>query len=133
MNEDDVRLVKQIVREELHEFLDMELYDALFTMLDAFEAGISAFKQAVGAKKGVCAVKEETFTCLTFEAAKGNRIGEFEVAAKEKNREEPWLHAYNILKQANASINNRYHGEGYQYSYWLFGEKIYRQKLKPKP
>lgn len=133
MDEKDVLFVRRIVKETVHEVLEIEFYDALFEMLGAFEVGIQSFKQQLGAKKGVAAVKEETFTCLNFEVAKGDRIGEFEVASREKNSEAQWLHAYNILRQNNATINNRFQGEGYQNSYWLYGEgKIYRQKLKPK-
>lgn len=134
MNEEDVKFVKQIVKETVYEILETEFYDAFFSLLDAFEAGITGFRQQLGSRKGVAAaVKEETFTCLKFEQQKGNRLGEFEVAVKDKNPEAQWLHAFNILKQANATINNRYHGEGYLHSYWLYGEgKIYRQKLKPK-
>ena len=133
MNEDDVRLIRQIVKEQLYEILETEFYDPLFSMLDAFESGITSFRHALGQKKGVEAVKEETFTCLKFEPQQGAKIGQFEVAYKANNIEDNWTQAYNILRQNNATINNRYHGEGYQFSYWLYGEgKIYRQKLKPK-
>jgi hypothetical protein len=130
LSEDDVRLVKQIV----YEILEAEVYDGLFSLLEAFENGIASFKRQVASKKGVSAepsaVKEETFTCLKFEAMKGVRIGDFEVAYKEQNLPEHWNGAFNVLKQSNATISNRYHGEGYQYSYWLYGEgRIYRQRL----
>lgn len=133
MNEVEVKLIRQIVKETIYEILETELWGPLFSLVDGIEAGIAAFKHQFGANKGVVAVKEETFTCLNFESVKSNRLGEFEVARKEKNPDAQWLHAFNILKQANASINKRYHGEGYQHSYWLYDEgKIYRQRLKPK-
>jgi len=108
--------------------------------LDAVEGGIAAFRQQFASKKGVSAeqpktvaVREETFACLKFEPQKGERIGEYEVAYKEQNLLEHWNHACNILRQANATIKNRYHGEGYQYSYWLYGDgRIFRQKLSQK-
>jgi len=76
-------------------------------------------------------VKEETFTILKFEKQQGARIGEYEVAYKTNNLEDKWVQAYNILRQNNATIANRYYGENYEFSYWLYGEnKIYRQKLK---
>jgi len=75
--------------------------------------------------------KEETFTILKFEPAKGERLGEFEVAQKNSNLPDKWSHAYNILRQNNAVINSRYSGPSYQFSYWLYGEdRIYRQKRK---
>ena len=80
------------------------------------------------------AVQEATFTILKFEQQQGAKLGEFDVAYKPNNLEDKWHHAYNILRNSNATINNRYHGQDYAFSYWLYGEnKIYRQKLKPKP
>jgi len=77
------------------------------------------------------AVKEETFTILKFEKQQGAKIGEFELAYKENNLADKWTQAHNILRQNNATINNRYYGEDYVYNYWLYDkDKIYRQKLK---
>jgi hypothetical protein len=140
LSEDDIRIIKGLVRGTLYEILEAELYGGLFGLLDAVEGGIVAFKQQFAANKGVsavqpktAAVKEETFACLKFEPQKGARIGDYEVAYKEQNLQEHWNHAYNILRQANATINNRYYGEGYQHSYWLYGEgRIYRQRLNQK-
>jgi hypothetical protein len=88
-------------------------------------------------------VKEETkttndnevvFTELTFEREEGPKLGAFEAAYKADNPEDKWTQAYNILKTSKATINERYHKEGYQHSYWLFeGNKIYRQPLKAMP
>lgn len=77
------------------------------------------------------AVKEEAFSILTFEPQQGTKIGSYEVAYKADNLEDKWAHAYSILRQGNSTINARYRGPGYVYSYWIYGEgKIYRQKLK---
>ena len=78
-------------------------------------------------------VQETTFTILKFEQQTGAKIGEYEVAYKASNIEDKWTHAYNVLRNSNATIKDRYHGEGYEFSYWLYGaDKIYRQKLEPK-
>jgi hypothetical protein len=117
---------------------DLEIFlEDFLDMLTGMEASIVKMKQQIAKLIGVeakqAAVKEETFNCNKFEAQQGAKIGEFEVAYKEHNLPEHWNSAYNILKQSNATINNRYHGEGYTYAYWLYGEgKIYRQKLKQK-
>jgi hypothetical protein len=75
--------------------------------------------------------KEETFTVLKFEPAKGERLGEFEVAYKSSNSPDKWSQAYNILRQNNAVINSRYCGSNYSFCYWLYGEdRIYRQRRK---
>jgi hypothetical protein len=84
-------------------------------------------------KKQAAAVLELNFTYLKFEAQQGAKLGEYEIAYKQSNLTDNWQSAYNILSNSNATIQDRYHGEDYQYSYWLYGEgKIYRQKLKPK-
>lgn len=79
------------------------------------------------------AATEINFTTLRFEKQQGLKLGEYEIAYKQNNLDDKWRQAYNILRNSNATIKDRYHGESYQYSYWLYGEeKIYRQKLKPK-
>ena len=83
--------------------------------------------------KPLAAVQELNFTTLRFEASKGSKLGEFEIAYKQNNLPDKWSSAHNILRNSNATIKTRYYGDDYQYSYWLYGEdKIYRQKLKPK-
>ena len=87
--------------------------------------------EAFGPKE-VAAVKEETFSVLSYEKQHGNKIGEFEVASKANNIAEKFERAHNVLQKNNATISSRYHGEGYGFSYWLYAEKIYRQPFKAK-
>lgn len=109
----------------------VKLRDAAHMIADACEEYLE--KMAPSETKQVAAVKEEAFTILKFEPQQGVKIGEYDVAYKPSNLEDKWIQAYNILRNSNATINDRYHGQGYQFSYWLYGEgKIYRQKLKPK-
>lgn len=85
-----------------------------------------------GLEKGHAAVNELTFTTLKWDAQKGAQLGDFDVAYKASNIEDKWQHAFNILRSSNATIKERYHGPGYSYSYWVYGQdKIYRQKLTP--
>ena len=84
-------------------------------------------------KLGLIAANEFKFLPLKFEPQRGAKLGDFEIAHKAANIEAQWQTAYNILKNSNATIKDRYHDDTYQYSYWLFGQdKIFRQKLKPK-
>lgn len=77
---------------------------------------------------------EVLFSELKFEREEGPKLGAFEAAYKADNLEDKWTQAYKVLKTSKATINERYHKEGYQHSYWLFeGNKIYRQPLKAKP
>jgi hypothetical protein len=52
----------------------------------------------------------------------GAKLGEYEVAYKTGNIPDKLDFAYNILRSANATIKDRYHGADYQYSYWLYVE-----------
>jgi hypothetical protein len=82
-------------------------------------------------KKPLAAVQEITFNILKFEVQQGAKIGEYEVAYKANNIAEKWTQAYDVLRSSNATIKDRYYGEGYAYSYWTYGVgKIYRQRLK---
>ena len=78
-------------------------------------------------------IPEETFSILKWQSEKGSRLGEYEVAYKSHNVLDNWQHAFNILKQSNAVIGNRFHEQGYEYAYWIFPEKyedrIFRKKL----
>ena len=86
-----------------------------------------------GEAKSKAKIPEETFNTLKWDNEKGEKLGDFQAAYKNKNVLENWQHAYNILKQANAVIGNPFHMEGYQYRYWIYPEKyedrIFRKKL----
>jgi len=109
------------------------ILEIICDLADALEAASVNIKHGIAEITGVkekAAVKEETFTILKFEKQTGSRLGEYEVAYKANNIEDKWTHAYNVLRQNNATINNRYYGDSYAFAYWLYGkDKIYRQKL----
>ena len=115
------------------EFL-VKLRDASLMLADAANDYIDSMAPPEAkSNKPTAAVQELNFTTLRFEAQQGSKLGDFEVAYKQNNLPDKWSSAYNILRNSNATIKERYHGEGYQFSYWLYGEeKIYRQKIKPK-
>jgi len=126
----EVEFIRDVAKDTVFEVLDEEVLEPLTDLLNAFEAAITQFKQAVSKRVGV-AIKEEAFHILKWEKASGSRLGEFEVAYKNSNLPDKWDHAYAVLRRNNATISNRYHGDGYVYAYWIYGEgKIYRQKLK---
>ena len=107
--------------------------EAIIDFANAVEAACVSLRMHLGEKpqQQPAAVTEVTFTTLRFDALRGAKIGDYEVAYKASNLPDKWQQAYNILRQSNATIQTRYRGAGYAHSYWLFGEgKIYRQKLK---
>jgi len=103
--------------------------------LDSLEASIVKLRRQIERLFGEVKAKvpEETFSILKWDDEKGERLGDFQAAYKNKNVLENWQHAYNILKQANAVIGNPFHLEGYQYRYWIYpekyGDRIFRKKL----
>jgi hypothetical protein len=112
--------------------LALNLRDAIKIITDSANKYIE-FTLSAEKKSSAKAVSELTFTILHFEPLQSARLGDYEVAYKKDNVPDKLEAAYIILRDNNATIKDRYHGEGYQYCYWLYvEEKIYRQKLKPK-
>ena len=106
-----------------------ESWEQLGRDFELIEANIKRGPKPI--KQERVAVLEESFSTLRFEAMKGDKLGDYEIAFKSGNIEGKWQSAYNVLAASNATIKERYHGAGYAFSYWLFGEgKIYRQRLK---
>jgi hypothetical protein len=108
------------------EFL-VKLRDAACMIKDACETKLETLAP-VGVKQA--SVLEETFTCLSFEAQRGEKLGEFETANKENNDGDKFQQAWNILTKSNAAIDHRYHGTNYAFAYWTYADRIFRQKLK---
>jgi hypothetical protein len=77
-------------------------------------------------------VKEETFTILTFRQHNGAKLGPFELATLPENDADHFSYALGILEKNSATIDHRYHGENYAFSYWQYQGLIYRQMLKAK-
>jgi hypothetical protein len=111
-----------------------KILEILADMANGLEALAVDVKRQIAQIVGVstnAAVKEETFKILKFEDQQGAKIGAYGVAYKANNIEDKWTCAFNILRQNNATISNRYHGQGCEFAYWLYGQnKIYRQALK---
>lgn len=115
------------------EFL-VKLRDGCQMLVDAANEYIESLAPPeVKETRQASSVLEVTFNTLKFEIQQGAKLGEYEIAHKTGNLVDKWHSAYNILRNSNATIKDRYHGDSYQFSYWLYGtDKIYRQKLKPK-
>ena len=115
------------------EFL-VKLRDASLMLADAANDYLESMApNEAKPKENKPAVLELNFTTLRFSSMQGSKLGDYKLAYKQSNLPDKWQSAYNILINSNATIKARYTGEGYQFSYWLYGEdKIYRQKLKQK-
>lgn len=111
-----------------------KLPEAVIDFANDVEAACVKLKLAIGEQHGV-GIKEETFTkLLGWQESQGNKIGPFEFTTRKANGNSgAFNQVYNILKVNNATINNRFHGDGYWFGYWLFSGKpdtIYKQKVK---
>jgi hypothetical protein len=112
----------------------VKLRDSALMLAEAADEFLKALAPPeLGLESQSIAVVETTFSILKWEAQKGSQLGDFDTAYKTKNIQDKWQPAYNILRASNATIQDRYLGKDYAYSYWIYGQdKIYRQKLKPK-
>jgi hypothetical protein len=103
--------------------------DANLRENEAIDQLINVLGKPIVEAENELAVSEENFN-LNYSEFTGQKLGTFEVAEKQENNPEKWNRGFNILKNANASISSRYHGENYAFSYWIYNSQIYRQKLK---
>lgn len=108
----------------------IERYDEIINAIGQAKGLLDAEKAKTTRREQ--AVLEENFSQLSFEAQKGQKLGDYEIADKNRNDPTKWLAAYDILKKTDATIMNRYKGQGYTYGYWVYSnfERIYRQKRK---
>ena len=111
-----------------------KLAELLVDFASAIEAECVRIKQR--AKELVeheLGLKEEIFEILNWEEKEGEKLGKFEIASKDKNKENlnAWNHAYNILKVNNANIKEHFGSKDWKYYYWLFDgypDVIFRKK-----
>lgn len=113
-----------------------KISEAIVDFANAVEAACVQLKRYVG-KQQALGIKEDIFSkLLAWEETKGDRLGEYQTTTQKGNNNSlAFIHALNILKRNNASINARFHDENYKYSYWLYEKKpgvIYRQHLGEK-
>ena len=106
----------------------------LLDYLNSQEEAIKRFKEQIAKLIGVRpSIPELTFNVLKWQAEKGAVLGDYEVAYRNQNILENWLHAFNILKANNSVISRPFYLEGYRYRYWIYPEKyddrIFRKKL----
>jgi hypothetical protein len=107
--------------------------------LNGLEASIVKMRRQIEKLYGESKPKPLISEALTFSEAlkwvdeKGSKLGDYQVAYKNQNMPDRWLHAWNVLKANNSVIGNPFHEEGYEYCYWIYPEKytdrIFRKKL----
>lgn len=128
--------MKEQVEEAISE--KEEVLDLLADFATGIEAAAIQLKQEIGriVKVQTRTISEDPFLSLKWEKKQGARLKEYELTSRVSNDgNDDFHHCFNVLKVNRATINNRFHCEGWKYSYWLYANKpdvIYRQLLKPK-
>ncbi len=121
MNEEDLRLMRQIAKETTAEILDVEVWDIIFELVNAFEAGIAAFKQRLGEQKGVFPKPKWDPDKIMWEQAEG-QSGPYERSEDVNNPE------FKALLKDLSAHGGRLTRNGY--FYWTFrnGSTVGRKK-----
>lgn len=105
--------------------------EALLNFADALENAALVLKQSIGKELKTPQVSEGPFLTLKYEKRTGNRLKDFEVATKTLNSgSADFDRCLSILKRNNTTIQNRFKDQGWQFSYWVYQDAIYRQALK---
>ena len=113
-----------------------EVLDLMADFATAIEAAATQLKQEIAriVKAPIGNISEEPFLNLKWEKKEGAKLKEYEFTSKVANDgNDAFYHCLNVLKANQATINKRFHCEGWKYSYWLYANKpgvIYRQPLK---
>lgn len=75
------------------------------------------------------AVPESIFSTFKYQTRTSDRMGAYEVSEQQDNDAQKIAEALNILEANKATIKDRFHPEGYVFCYWVYQNRIYRQKL----
>jgi hypothetical protein len=120
MNEEELKLVRQIAKETIYEVLDVEVWDAIFELINAVEAGIASFKKRLAVEKGVTAPSWDPDK-IKWEQAEG-RNGPYERSEDVNNPE------FKALLKDLARHGGRLTRNGW--FYWTFknGSAVGRKK-----
>jgi len=110
MNEKELKLVRQVAKETIYEVLDVEIWDAIFELINAVEAGIASFKKRLTVEKGVTAPSWDP-NKIKWEKAEGSS-GPYERSEDINNPE------FKAMLKDLAAHHGRLTRNGY--FYWTF-------------
>jgi hypothetical protein len=74
-------------------------------------------------ENSIAPVSEESFNILKWDESEGPKLGNLDIAYRDHNQPDPWLHAYNILKVSKTTLKDHYEPEGFTYYYWIYPDK----------
>ena len=85
--------------------------------------GFFDVKKKEGAAEPKAVISEEPFNTLKYETAKGERLGDYEVAYKKSNNTDDWQRCFNVLRANSATIKSHFSEPSWSHFYWLYLEK----------
>jgi hypothetical protein len=118
MNEEELKLVRQIAKETVYEVLDINVWDAIFELVNDVDAGISAFKRRLAVEKGV-AMPSWNPDKIKWEAAVGSSGPYYRYPAEGQKAEatEDYKNMLRDLKAHDGKLTR----DGF--FYWLFRDQ----------
>jgi len=121
VNEENLKLIRQVAKETVAETLDIEVWDAIFELVNAVEAGIASFKHRLGVQKEVAPKASWDPDKIKWEQAEG-RNGPYERSGDVSNPE------FKALLRDLARHGGRLTRNGWLY--WTFknGSTVGRKK-----
>lgn len=111
MDEEDLRLVRKVAKETVYEVLDVDVWSAIFELVNAFEAGIAAFKHRLGSQTGITPKTSWNPEKIKWEPAEG-QSGPYERSEDINNPE------FKVMLKDLAAYHGRPTRNGY--FYWTF-------------
>lgn len=118
--------IRQIVKEEIHEYMDTKVFPILVDHANAEEANAVNTKQRISEVVGTKekpSISEVDFLNQKYQQIKSDKIKDLECCFKADNPADTWQKCFNILKANNATIKDHYSCEGFAHYYWLYSEK----------
>jgi hypothetical protein len=120
MDEENLKLIRQMAKETVHEVLDVDVWDPIFELINAVEDGIASFKRKLAVEKGVTALSWNPEK-IKWEQANGKN-GPYERSEDVSNPE------FKAMLKDLARHGDRLTREGH--FYWAFnnGSTVGRKK-----
>jgi hypothetical protein len=126
------KVLEQEIRKLVAEEVEKQTQETMIEFINDLEGACAKARSFFSERKNAGVVPEQTFTILSWEQQKGERLGIYEIATKKANLPEKWQHAFSILKANNSTIAARLREPGYGFSYWIYNDTIFRQKFESK-
>ena len=124
----DLEILLLVIERDVSQF-KMERIDELLNKVGEAKGFIEAAKKETPSDPKP-EISEAPFKSRKYQAAKGERLGEYEICFKDDNNADEWQHCFNILKANNATIEGRFSQKSWGHYYWCYDknpDRFYRK------